>query len=452
VSLAGELARAQTLVAERLGLDFSLRRRAELERALLRAARAANAPSAERYLRWLESLPDESPAWRQLASSLTVGETYFFRDGACFQALEREVLPALIDRRRAAGTPRLRLWSAGCASGEEPYSLAILVDRLLRDRADWAVTILATDVDAEGLERARRGVYRRWSLRDTPPAVVDRYFRRRGAESFELDPEIRRMVTFAPLNLAGDGYPSVVTNTGAMDVILCRNVLLYFTPEAQRATAARLRQALVAGGWLAVSPTEASAELLRPLEPVRLQGALLHRKQDQRPGRSRAEPRPAAAAVAAPAPRPAPAGAPAAPAPPPLPEPDPGELRERARAAADRGDLDEAAGLCRAALARDRLDVETHLLLAAICQERAELPAALEALRAALFLAPDSAAAHFLLGGLELRRGERRRGARSLGTAARLLAALPPDEPVAGAAGLTARRLLETTEAYLERW
>lgn len=456
MSLPGELRdHAQALVAARLGLDFSERRQADLERALLHACRAANASSPSRYLRWLEALPHESPAWRQLAGFLTVGETYFFRDRPSFEALEHEVLPSLIESRRSAGTLRLRLWSAGCATGEEPYSLGILLDRLLPDRSDWAITILATDIDPEALERARRGIYRRWSLRDTPPPVVDGYFRRQGAESFELDPKIRRMVTFAPVNLAGDGYPSLVTNTGAMDVILCRNVLLYFTREAQRATIVRLQHALVSGGWLAVSPTEASAELLRPLAAVGLRGTILYRKRmpDLRPldlpheqcetiapdpvrtSRAEIEP-PVVPAVS--------------PQPPPPAEPNTTALPEQARAAADRGDLDEAADLCRAALAQHRLDPETYVLFAAICQERAEIPAALDALRAAIYLEPDSAAAHFLLGSLQFRHGGRTQGARSMKTAVSLLNTLPLDEPVSGADGLTARRLLETANAYME--
>jgi chemotaxis protein methyltransferase CheR len=265
-------------VAARLGLAFPARRGADLERGVARAARAAGFRNVGPYLAWLRPQPGDSPAWRRLAGQLTVGESYFFRDAAAHEALSREVLLPLIARRRARGVRRLRLWSAGCSTGEEPYTLAMLLHRLLHDLADWAVTILATDVDPDALETARRGLYRAWSLRETPEWARRRFFRARGRERYELDAEIRRMVALAPLNLSSDAYPSAVTGTGAMDVILCRNVLMYFTPEAQKATVRRLQRALVDGGWLIVGPAEASAELLRPLVPVRFAGTVLHRK------------------------------------------------------------------------------------------------------------------------------------------------------------------------------
>jgi chemotaxis protein methyltransferase CheR len=273
------LVEARSLIASRLGLDFPEGRRQELERALARACRASSFPGPEAYLAWLATLPEESPEWRRLASHLTVGETYFFRDRACFEVLEQHVLPSLVAARRSEAVLRLRLWSAGCATGEEPYSLAILLDRVLPDRAEWSLTILATDINLEALEAAERGCYRAWALREAPPWIHERYFHRRGAETFELDPTIRRMVTFTPLNLAENGYPAAVTNTSAMDLVVCRNVLMYFTREAQQGTVARLRQALVAGGWLIVSPAEGSTDLFRPLVPVNFPGAIFYRNE-----------------------------------------------------------------------------------------------------------------------------------------------------------------------------
>ena len=258
------LRQAQALVASRLGLHFSSTRMADMERGLAHALRDSAYASLEPYLAWLAEVPDEDPELRRLAAQLTIGETHFFRDGPAFEALERHVLASLIATRRGEGVPRLRLWSAACATGEEPYSLAIQLDRLLGDRAGWSVTILATDINTEALEVAKRGLYRDWSFRGTPAWVRERYFHRQRDQTFELDPRIRGMVTFAPLNLAADGYPSIVTNTGAMDLVFCRNVLMYFTADAQRAAVARLQRSLVMGGWLLVGPAEASVELLRP--------------------------------------------------------------------------------------------------------------------------------------------------------------------------------------------
>ena len=457
---------ARALIASRLGLDFPEGRRADLERGFIRACRASSISAPKAYLTWLASLPDGSQELMRLAGHLTVGETYFFRHHSYFEALEQQVLPSIIASRRAEGITRLRLWSAACATGEEPYSLAILLDRLLPDRADWALTILATDINPEALETARRGRYREWSFRETPAWIRERYFHRQGGETFEVDPRVRRMVTFAPLNLAEGGYPGVVTNTSAMDLIVCRNVLMYFTHEAQRQTVARLQRALLTGGWLVVSPAEASADLLRPLVPVNFPDAILYRKEQD--GVQGAEARGQGIKERTweltpspwpPTPDPQlsiPEAPPLAVSPQPSspeshpPTPGPRPLLERARVLADQGKLEEARHLCEAALGRDRLDPEAHLLLAAICQECGEIPAALEALRWVIYLAPDSAPAHFLLGSLFFRQGEHRQGRRSLETVVSLLSSVPPDEAVPGGDGLTAGRLLETARMYLK--
>jgi chemotaxis protein methyltransferase CheR len=444
---------AEVLVARRLGLRFGDDRRADVDRAFLEGYRSSRHPSPEAYLAWLAGLPDGSPEWGRIASRLTVGETYFFRDRDCFDALEQHLLPPLIAFRRSQGLLRLRLWSAGCATGEEPYSLAILLDRLLPDLTSWGLTVLATDINRDALDVAARGLYREWSFRETPPWVRDRYFRSGRGETFELDPRIRGMVTFAPLNLAEDGYPSLVTNTGAMDLILCRNVLMYFSPEAQREAVERLRHALVTGGWLVLSPVEASPELLRPLLPVHFPGSVFHRKEQPF-----AVPLPPKSWQAETLPPPAlelpvsvqtlqgPSGPPAE-----RPAEDRGDDGSlgAARALADQGKLESARRLCEAVLSRDRLDPEGYLLLAAICQELGDIPAALEGLRQAIYLAPDSAPAHFLLGALLFRGGTKRRGRRCLETACRLLESVPSEEPLDGAGGLTAGRLKEMARAYL---
>ena len=469
MTLAEQVGRqARTLIAARLGLDFPENRQRDLEQGFLRAFCASSVAQPELYLNWLTTLPDGSPEWWRLAGHLTVGETYFFRDRSCFEALEQHVLPSIIASRRTKGNLRLRVWSAGCATGEEAYSLAILMDRLLPDRSDWAVTILATDINPDALEKAQRAIYREWALRETPERVRNLYFRHRGAEAFEVHPKIRALVTFAPLNLAGDGYPSLVTNTAAMDLILCRNVLMYFTCDAQQATAARLQQSLVTGGLLAVSPVEVSVNLFQSLVPVSFPAATFYRKESQPALSSQPiwqhawQPTqqvgtelfdlPVASfhfhATPAVGPEPATTPAPHEQEAESLP-PSPTDL-QRARVLADRGNLEDALRLCESVLARDRLDHEAYFLLAAIAQERGEIPAALGALRRVVYLAPNFAAAHFLLGGILLRQGQHKQGVRSMETVVRLLNPLPCDEEMPGSDGLTAGRLLETARAYLE--
>jgi chemotaxis protein methyltransferase CheR len=368
------LAEARALVSERLGLAFPSRRGEDLRQAF--AARSVAA---------LREQPTSGPEWRSLICELTVRESYFFRDSG---ELER-ALSALVAERR--DSRRLMLWSAGCASGEEPYTLAMLLTRLLPE--PWDVTILATDVDTTALDAARRGVYGEWSLRGTPPWARRMHFRRVGHRRYELSRQIREAVTFAPLNLATDGYPC------SLDLIVCRNVLMYFTDAARERTVGRLDASLAPGGRLLLSPLDAPAT---------------------------------------PAPPPP---APAAPPPAPAPRVD---TLVKARAEADGGRLVAARALCLETLRERPLDADAHLLLAAVEEERGDLDAAIWALRRAIYTAPDGAAGHFRLGGLLLRTGATDAGRRSLATAAALLADAAPGTLVDG---VTAGEVLAAARA-----
>ncbi len=410
--LGSELAaQARELVERRLGLRLGEDRQGALNRAVLEGLRSSGR-SPETYLAELAAQADDHPEWARLIAVLTIGETYFWRDRACFQALEGHVIPTLIAGRRAQRV--LRAWSAACSTGEEAYSVAILLDRLLPDRAAWDLTVLATDLNPAAIEKARRGLFRPWSLRDLPAALRERYFEYRGAKGFELDPEIRRMVRFETANLL-TGLPGF--RGAAMDLVLCRNALMYLTPDALRESVAHLRAALAEDGWLLVAPAEASSEALQPLIPVNFPGAIFFRRgaKEARPAKAHASAAPKPAARAGrrpPSPRP-----PAVEA----PRPDSAnDLKAHARALADRGSLDEALRLCQAVLRADRHDAESYRLLAAIQQERGEAVAALAALRRALYLDPDAVEAHLALGSLLLKRGERTRGHRHLEAAKRL--------------------------------
>ncbi len=480
------LVEAQELVGRRLGLDFSDCRGEAVRRRLQRALQSTASGDIPAALTRLAHLAPESPELLRFAGRLTVGETYFFRDRASFLALEHQVLPSLIAARRAAGLLQLRIWSAGCSTGEEPYSLALLLDRLLPDAANWRLTILATDINPDSLARAREGRFSEWSFRATPGWVREKYFRRFDARTYELAPRIRDRVRFQPLNLAEGAYPATHSNTTAMDLILCRNVLMYFTDPARRATVERLQRSLVPGGWLVVAPPEASAALLAPLQPVNMPGTILFQKVEpasstssrEQPGRwpewdsrrsrgvgaahgmdvpvsSRACPRvdltrPSESPLEQPRP-----SRPAFAAMAPLGTGDAEEgkqelLIRRARELADRGEVAEARALCEAAVRQDPLAVEPLLLLATLCDLSGEVGAAQVALRRALFLDPDGPVAQFALGTLLIRQGENPRGKRLLERVARLLETLPPSAPLEFGAGITAGDLLGRALRWLE--
>ena len=447
---------AREATGHRLGLDIPAARAGNLDRGLQAAFGAALEQSPQACLRQLVTMPDHDPALLRLAAHLTVGETHFFRDRPCFDALTQELLPGLIAEKRRSGNLQLRIWSAGCATGEEAYSLAILLDQLLPDRDRWTLTILGTDINPRALAAAQRGVYTEWSLRHTSPALRQRAFGN-GGTTLELVPSIRQMVRFSLLNLAGDRYPDPAAGSTEMDLILCRNVLMYFTPAAAAAAAGRLQQALAPGGWLLMAPVEASAELFQPLIRHCFPGAIFFRKEGPRSS--------SAPALSAPDPLPVRLTTPNTPGTAsvrrhggrvhgsrptpteaerraPLESPPTADLMNQAQALADQGQLTEAEALCKAVLAGDPLQLEAYLLLGAIYQERDDPSAAAEALRRATYLAPDCAPAYFLLGRLQARQGDLKRAQRSMKTVESLLGRMPPQQTLPGAGGMTAGGLL----------
>lgn len=264
-------------LAEHTGLYFPAERRVNLELGLRNAALALNWGNINTFLQRLMEASPSRQQIEQLAGFLTVGETHFFRDEKTYQALEEQVLKDLILERQEGGR-YLRLWCAGCASGEEPYSIMMLLDRLLPAPSDWHVRLLATDINLEAIGKARRGVYGNWSFRGTSASLKRRYFTELVDGCFELDASIRDRVSFAYLNLADDVYPSLSNYTNAVDIIFCRNVMMYFAPAVAQRVFKNLHRCLVNGGWLVVSPTDAPEKLPDDCLRVNYPGAIFYRR------------------------------------------------------------------------------------------------------------------------------------------------------------------------------
>ncbi len=164
-------------IAHTFGLHFPPERWRDLARAIHGAASEFGYEDEDAFIQWLLSAVLSKEEIATLACHLTVGETYFFREKKTFEILENHVLPPLIEQGRRRGK-RLRIWSAGCSSGEEPYSIAVLLSKMLPDAADWQITILATDINGQALKRGGKGIYGKWSFRGTPSWVKERYFSR----------------------------------------------------------------------------------------------------------------------------------------------------------------------------------------------------------------------------------------------------------------------------------
>jgi len=272
----GDYLRFCRLMEDRFGLTFPEKRRMELEIGVRRAFAASTCADLNAYYERLSDPVNGALELERLVNNLTVGETHFFRDAGQFDALANHVLPEIIERRRSIRT--LRIWSAGCASGEEPYSIAMLLRDLLPDIAAWTITILGTDINTQHLDRARRAVFGEWAFRENRAKLLrPRFFTQHGNQ-YELSADVRRMVTFSLLNLAEDRYPSYETNTMFMDLVLCRNVTIYFPEAVTRMVVDRFYNSLVDGGWLVIGHSEHSMSVYQRFTTRNFPDAILYRR------------------------------------------------------------------------------------------------------------------------------------------------------------------------------
>jgi chemotaxis protein methyltransferase CheR len=443
-----QLHEVSDFVAQTLGLDFPPQRWPDLRRGLATAARQLGLPSSSDFAHGLLN-PRPNLLWIDtLAGALTVGETYFFRDTRSFTTLEEFICSAILHARR--GSPRrLRIWSAACCTGEEPYSIAILLRRLIPDLNQWDITILATDINQRFLQKATHGIFSSWSFRQTPAWLKTCFFNPVDRGQFEILPEIRRMVRFDRLNLADDIYPSPANNTHAMDVIFCRNVLMYFTPTQAKKVVQRLHRALSPNGLLLVAPGELPHTDLYPQKPTDGHPSGHFEYQiDSIPTNTLAPVMTPARIVVDTPPRekatipsesaPAAEGADTA-------------QGDHARFLANQGKLDEALDYCERWIKSDQFNSAGHYLRGMILDALGATDSAIRALRAALYLNPSFVMAHFQLSTISHRRGGATQALRHLEIARRLLHQYQPHEVLPESEGVTAARFTQIVDSLLRR-
>ncbi len=443
--------RFEALLHQWAGQWFPGSRQGELARALRRSAeRAGFGTALEDFVTALEGRPDER--LRDLViQEILVGETYFFRDSNLWQSLEREILADLVQRQ--ASLRNLRVWSAGCSTGEEAYSLAMLLRANLPHFEDWTLHLLATDLSEAALERARMAVYRKRSLRELDRQRWQGCFEASGA-TVRLKDAFRQMVTFKRHNLSAEDFPDPLTNR--MDLLLCRNVLIYLERNLVSRIIARFAECLRPGGWLVLAPTEVPLDPPAGLSLFRLRCGSVVLRRLQGTGAPPPEPPPRTTRVARPDPLPLPAAvatpAPLQPAatdrPEATPLPDAADLLARARNAADRGDLVGALARATSCVEANPVSAAGWLVLALVQEEMELWQDSQESLRRALYLEPDLALAHLQMARVQARNGDAGVG-RSLANFRKLTEMAEPTRLIPEGSGLTvgqARHLAEQLE------
>jgi chemotaxis protein methyltransferase CheR len=444
-------------VRRALGLAFSRAREDMLDVGVARAVRALGGTPESLLLELELGTP---AALAALAAELTIGETYFFRHPHHFDFLRSAL--RILGPGRSRDEP-IRLWSAGCSSGEEAYSMAITALEELGPAARETVTVLATDINPVALDLVRAATYREWSFRGVPSAVRDRWFEQTGVE-LRVGPEPREMVRVAPLNL-------LVEAPHGIDVVFCRNVLIYLDPAAIARVTLRLVEALAPGGLLVPGPSDpllqspllvtSAAERiityrrLDPAAPLRAALGSSRFAQTSPPGPLLSEPPspwPFQGADAAASCRPPPAAGQGeggwgvrsaarareeeAAAPPAAPI-------EEARRLADRGETAAALEVLDAMVAQHPLREDAFALRAVIHQALGDYPRAAGDAERAILLERSFAFAHLLAATSRARLGDGREARRHVRNARRLLSALSASAIAPGGGGASAGDLLD---------
>ncbi len=265
----------KTIAAE-TGLQIRAQDLGNLSQKILARIKILKIANLEQYYQLLNSQTQEAiEEWKKLIISLTTTETYFFRDRGQINLLKNVILPELISKKRLLNNKTLRLWSAGCSTGEEPYSLAILVRELIPDWQDWNIFILGTDVNETVLEKAKKAIYSSWSFRQVDFQVQSRYFQVMKGE-WKLDDDIKNMVNLSSHNLVKDDYPE------NLDLIVCRNVFVYFKQDVISLVIKKFYQALVLEGYLITAHAELHGQSLDGFKVKIFPESLVYQKSKDR--------------------------------------------------------------------------------------------------------------------------------------------------------------------------
>lgn len=266
--------RLSNFIYRKIGIRFEPNKLYFVSKRVEVRMQALGIDSPRDYVRHLVFSTDAGE-FQQLANLLTVNETYFFREFPQLEAFAEHCLAKVVERKLAAGERSLRVWSAGCSTGEEPYTLSIILQEMFEDIRGWDVEIVASDLDVNVLRRAREGVYGRRSVKDVPQDYLDLYFRKTGPEDWRVTDDVRRFVRFEHCNLAD---ADTMRAKRAFDFVFCRNVLIYFDDVSRKRVVENFYLALNKGGYIFLGTSESIGRITTVFSLQRLGNHLVYCK------------------------------------------------------------------------------------------------------------------------------------------------------------------------------
>ncbi len=427
----------RALLSKAAGLVFEDSRRESMAYSIAERLRATSAPDVSSYLALLND-----PVERQLLlDEVTIQETHFFRNPPQVRALRQHVLPELL-RHAEAHSKRLRIWSAGCSTGEEPYSIAMMLRELLPTGQGWDVKVIATDLSLRALEAAREGQYGSRAVALATPAQLGRFFQPTPSGGHAVRPEVRDLVEFRHHNLVTEPVPFGPAER--VDLVLCRNVTIYFSRETTRALMTRLHQSLRDGGYLFLGHSETLWQVSEDFRLVSLgsgaSAAFVYRRLDPTVERRAILPDRRTLDDGPPPPAPERRVKPRRTEPSATATPE--QLLVKARASFSGGLYAEAAQAAADAAALSPTRAEPYYVRALALVSAGRDDEALVDLRKAVYLEPSMGFAHFLLGGVLDRLGQRAQAAVAYAAAADTLGSAPADATANELGGRSVRELV----------
>lgn len=450
-------------ITQEIGISFSEKNKDEFLQRIKLATLAFGFSTIEALMaHFLSSSTPEQ--LRKLAEHLTVGETYFFRDPISFQLFQYKLVPLLLQRHQSDF--HLRIWSAGCCTGEEAYSIAIALEQALPPSEPWRVTIIATDINERFLEKASQGIYRSWSFRNNHPLLQQNYFQQKTPGFFKINERFKKNIQFIPFNLIQQPFSSLLPPQTHFDIIFCRNVLMYFSLEQRLHVLKKFRDILTEEGWLLIAPAELSSHFDVFFTPIKYSESILYQKTNSLPFSQSAN-------FAIPLTEK------------PLyfqtitektnfldiPSTAPSETfhsetlqnlepiehhfvekpkilifpsLEQTQLLANQGRITEALHLCDQALHQDSFHLEFLLLKANLFESQKQVEETIRVLKQILYIQPNFAYVHFRLGALFRQQKKEELAEKFFQKAIQLLNALRPEEIILKSEQLTAKMLLES--------
>jgi chemotaxis protein methyltransferase CheR len=264
-------------IYEKTGIEIPVRRKYLLENRLAPRLEELGLTSFDEYTKYLRFGPGRTTELQKLCDQVTTNETSFFRDMKQLDVFRNVILKELLERRQDGQRKELRIWSAGCSSGEEPYTLAIMLHELLRmSIIGWSITITGNDISAAMIEKGRKGIYNEHSLRTTPQEVLSRYFAKE-PEGYRIHPKVQKLVSLGQINLNDQ---TAVKRVPRSQIIFCRNVIIYFDDAMKRKIITAFHDNLLPGGYLVLGHSETIHNLSLPLRRIINPGGIVYRKDE----------------------------------------------------------------------------------------------------------------------------------------------------------------------------